>query len=123
MPPDQKLDRVQVAPNKRTDGAIHIIELVRGLNKSYEVVSPNFNAAASPASHEFKTDMTYHAIKGWITCDGPGAIDVEFSRDGIVFGDSWRMFSGENTLLSGLEVSTLRITHLGTDTGYRVWLA
>jgi hypothetical protein len=116
----QKRGAVKVNRGRRSDGGIQTFILARALNKAYE--DDDFTAGESPVVHNFNTDMGYNSIMGWITCDGPGEIQVEFTRDGTTYGDPWRMFPGENTDLRGFDIHALRVTHLGTDTAYRIFL-
>ena len=116
----------RTGPGKRTDGASQVIELCRSLNKTLET---EVNAGNSPVVFDYIGDVGFNAIKGWIICDGDSTGDpdssilVEFSRDGVVYGDAWTMFPGEQTLLSGLEVASLRITRIAFDVDFRIWLA
>ena len=122
MPPAQKrgiLNSLQ----PRSDGANRIMEWIPALNKTYE--DTLFEAGDSPVLLDFFGDQGWNAIQGWITCDGIGGagnIIVDFSRDGIIYGDSWTMRPGENTNLKGFDIHTLRITHTGIDSAYRVFL-
>ena len=124
----QKLDHLpnRVGPGKRTDGASQVIELCRSLNKTLETT---VTVGTSPITFDYIGDVGFNAIKGWIICDGDAtgdpdaSISVEFSRDGVIYGDPWTMFPGEQTLLSGLEVGSLRVTRIAFDVDFRIWLA
>lgn len=115
----QKIGRLDTT-RIRQDGSMRIMQLIQGLNKSYE--DSNFIAGDSPVVLDFYTDMGYNAIQGWITCDGPGDVLVSFSRDGTNYGESWTMKQGENTTLMGIDIATLKLEHTGADSAYRVWL-
>ena len=116
----QKQGAVKASNGRRSDGGIQTHTLVRALNKAYEDTA--FVVGSSPAIHDFNADQGYNSLQGWITCDGPGDILVAFSRDGTTYGDNWTMFNGENTDLKGLDIHSIRITHTGTDSAYRIFL-
>jgi len=89
------------------------------VNKSYE---DTVTAGNSPITIDFNADSGRNAKDGWINCDGEGDLTVAFSRDGITFGDAWTMKKGENTGLRNFDIDSLRITHSGIDSAYRVVL-
>ena len=129
MAVDQKRGRLpdRTGPNLRSDGSARVMELIRSLNKTLETI---VTAGTSPIVFDFLGDVGFVGVKGWIICDGdvvggdPAAsMQVEFSRDGITYGDPWTMFPGEITNLTGLEVATIRVTHTGIDCDFRIWLA
>lgn len=105
---------------KRSDGATEVRQILRALNKTYE---ESITVGTSPKVHSFNVDFGYNAIKGWIICDGEGQMKVEFSRDGIIFGEIWTMRPGERTDLDALDIHTLRITFVAVDSDYRIWQA
>jgi len=94
--------------------------LVEALNKTYEDVS--FVAGDSPVVCNYLSDKGYNAIHSWVICDGPGDILCSFSRDGTNYGDAWTLKEGEMTALTGFDVATIKIEHLGTDSAYRVFM-
>jgi hypothetical protein len=128
MAVDQKLGHLpnRAGMGKRTDGAMAVVELCRSLNKTLE---STVNVGNSPLVYDYIGDVGFNAIKGWIICDGDSggdpdaSISVEFSRDGVTYGDAWTMFPGEQTQLSGLEIGSLRITRIAFDVDFRIWLA
>lgn len=103
-------------------GNLHVREgAFPGLNQTYEDTS--FEAGDSPATHDFYTDSSGRwAIDGWIICDGDGDIQVDYTRDGITYGDKWTMKVGEIVDLSRLDIKKIRITHTGSDSAYRIFL-
>jgi hypothetical protein len=102
------------------------VEICRSLNKTLE---STVTVGNSPLVYDYIGDVGFHAIKGWIICDGEAGDDpdasilVEFSRDGVTYGDPWTMYPGEQTQLSGLEVASIRITRVAFDVDFRIWLA
>lgn len=90
------------------------------LNKTYEDTS--FVALDSPVVHDFNTDTGRNAVDGWLICDGPGDISVDFTRDGTTYGDQWTMKSKDVVDLLRLDINKIRITHSGTDSAYRIFL-
>ncbi len=102
-------------------GNLHVREgAYPGLNKTYEDAS--FAVGDSPAAHDFYTDTGRYASDGYIICDGPGDIQVDYTRDGLTYGDKWVMKSGEQVSLLRLDIKKIRVTHSGTDSAYRIFL-
>jgi len=100
-------------------GNLHVREgPYPGLNKTYEDTS--FIAGDSPATHDFNNDAGRNATDGYIICDGNGDIQVDYSRDGINYGDKWTMKKGERVNLVRLDIDKIRITHTGVDSAYRI---
>jgi hypothetical protein len=101
-------------------GNLHVREgSYPGLNQTYE--STNFVVGDSPATHDFYTDSSgKFAVDGYIVCDGPGNIQVDYSRDGITYGDKWTMKTDEKMSLIRLDIKKIRITHTGTNSAYRI---
>ena len=89
-------------------------------NKSYEDTS--FVSGDSPATHAFYTDTGRNATDGWIKCDGPGDITVDFSANGLTYGDSFTVKNGEVIDVLRMSINKVRITHSGTDSAYRIFL-
>ena len=115
----QKRDRIKTSDSVRSDGATRVMELVRALNKSYE--DTDFTVAESPVTRSIFTDFGYNSIQGYIICDGPGEITFEFTRDGTIFGEPVTIKNGELFNLKGLDVHSIKITHTGTDSSYRIF--
>ena len=89
---------------------------IEEVNKSYE---GTLTTGISPLILDFFADTGRNALDGWITCDGIGSMLVEFSRDGVTYGDPWTMKAGENTQLRNFDVSRIRLTWVA-DTDYRI---
>ena len=88
------------------------------VNKSYEAT---LTAGVSPLVIDFNADAGRNSVDGWITVD-TNSLTVEFSRDGLTYGDPWTMNTGENTHLLNFDIDSLRLTHLGSDAAYRIVL-
>jgi hypothetical protein len=100
-------------------GNLHVREgAYPGLNQTYEDTS--FIAGDSPATHDFYNDSGKFAVDGYIICDGPGDIQVDYTRDGISYGDKWTMKQDEKVSLLRLDIKKIRVTHTGTDSAYRI---
>lgn len=54
------------------------------------------------------------------TASNTGNILVELSSDGSTYGDQFTVYNLETFSLFGYKVKKIRITHTGTDSGYRV---
>jgi len=99
-------------------GNLHVREgSYPGLNKVYE--DTNFVTGDSPQTHDFNSDAGRNATDGYIICDGPGNIKVDYSRDGITFGEQWTMKKGEKVSLLRLDIDKIRITWVA-DSAYRI---
>lgn len=99
-------------PQDRTPGPI------KGLSKAYEVTS--FTSSISPVVYDVNLNLGRHSIDGYIVCDGTGDILIEFSSDGIKFSDQHTLKEDEILLLEYYDIHTIRITHSGTDSSYRI---
>lgn len=81
----------------------------------------NFVEGDSPATHDFNAAEGRNAMRGYIYCDGAGDIQVAISHNGVDFGDTFTMSSGEKTDLEGFNIDKIRITHVA-DSSYRILL-
>ena len=89
---------------------------------NYVSEDTNFQVGDSPATFDFNLAASRNAIDGWIVCDEAGDIQVDFSRDGLTFGEKFTMKSGEIVHLLRLDIDKIRVTHTGTDSFYRIFL-
>lgn len=103
------------------NGNLHVREGVHNfLNKTYENTS--FDSGDSPETCSFHADTGRNAVDGWIQCDGPGNIQVDYSMDGLLYGDKFTVKKNESVDLLRMNINKLRITHTGEDSAYRVFL-
>jgi len=101
-------------------GNLHVREgTYPGLMKTYE--DSSFVTGDSPAVHDFYTDKSAYAIDGYLVCDGDGDIQVDYTRDGIVYSDKATMKKGEQMDLLRLDIRKIRITWVA-DSAYRIVL-
>ena len=98
-----------------TQGALS--EAIPFLNQTYEDTS--FVVGDSPVLLQFNSDAGRNSVDGYVICDGPGNIVVDFSRDGATYGGAWTMYSGEMIGVRNYDIHTLRITYVA-DSAYRV---
>ena len=111
-------DHEQLQAQVDTLGNLHVREgTYPGLNQTYEDTS--FETGDSPQTHDFYTDSGKRAVDGYIINDGPGDIQVDYSRDGINYGDKWIMKKGERASLVRLDIHKIRITWV-SNSSYRV---
>jgi len=105
------------------DGHVIVAGLVADTkNKSYEKTS--FTAAMSPLTLDFYADFSNApASKGYITIDGVGDLLVAYDLDGLGFGSNTTLKRGDTINFDGLSIRKLRLTHSGTDTAYRCFVA
>lgn len=81
----------------------------------------SFVVGDSPATYDVKTALGKIGTDGYIICDGAGDILLTISHDGTNYGNSIRLKSGEKFTLRAISVSKIKITHSGTDSGYRLY--
>lgn len=91
---------------------------VSGNFQSFEDAS--FVVGDSPVVLDVNAALGFNARDGYIACDGTGSIQVEISRDGTNYSDAFTIKIGEVVYLEGADLWKIRITHLGTDSAYRV---
>jgi len=83
----------------------------------------DFTAGDSPATLDINAALGRNATKGSILNDGSAAgedFTLAFSTDGAVFGDEITLKRGEILEFNNQSTDTIRITHSGTDSAYRV---
>lgn len=94
---------------------------------------PQFQAGESPVefvvndqNEATTTDLGRNAHRGYVACDratdlSAGNLTVELAEgDGTIYGDPFTLKSGEVYSIDGMNVAKIRLTHTGTDCGYRV---
>ena len=101
-----------------TSNPLPISKTIDGRTFKYEDTS--FVSGDSPATHDVNTDLGRNAKIGYITCDGPGDILIEISDDGTNFGSQHTLKVEDTINFEGINVDTIRITHSGTDSSYRI---
>jgi uncharacterized protein YdeI (BOF family) len=79
----------------------------------------SFAVGDSPVVLNVHLALGYNARDGYIANDGSGDIQVEVAKD-TVYSDPFTIKSGEVVYLEGADIALIRITHLGTDSSYRV---
>ena len=89
-----------------------------GRTATYEDAS--FTAAESPVTLDANTDLERNGHDGYIICDGTGDILFEVSDNGTDFGGQHTLKKNEIFSLTGLDIDSIKITHSGTDSAYRV---
>ncbi len=84
----------------------------------------NFQSGDSPIEIDIFGSLTggtsYRTAEGYITCDGPGSIQIEVAETPSEYGGALTLKSGESLSLSRSRVGIMKITHLGTDSAYRL---
>ncbi len=116
MPAPQKRGRLKKGDSKRSDGAVEFRQIIRALNKVYEAtITTGVN------THSFFADYEYNAIQGWIVNDGAGQVRFSFSRDGIIYGESYPMRPGEYMDLNGYDIHSIKIAFISVEASYRIW--
>ncbi len=81
----------------------------------------NFVAGGSPITLVPDTDLNSRAGDGYIICDGPGTFQVEIAPlNGSDFDPPFQLKEGDVFSLKGGLAHSIRLTHLGTDSAYRI---
>ena len=80
----------------------------------------SFVAGDSPVVIDVNDALGVNGDNGYIVVDGAGDILVEISHVGTSYLSQFTMKSGEVFSLQGMDVDTIRLTHSGTDSKYRV---
>ncbi len=101
-----------------------VINTVPGsANDGYKFYSDtSFVVGDSPAVIDVNTDLGRNSNIGYIVCDGSGDILVSISSNGTLFGDNITLKNGETLNLDNMNVDSIRITHSGTDSAYRIFV-
>lgn len=88
-----------------------------GLTGSYE--DELFETGESPQTLDVNGDLGKNAHDGYIMNDGPGKLKAQFSNDGISFGGTHTIKSGEPLLLEKLDIDKIKLIWVA-DTAYRI---
>lgn len=108
-----------VAQSFTSSGAAVIsIEKVSDTPEFFEDTS--FVAGDSPVTLDLNTALGRNATNALILCDGAGDFTYEVSNDGVAFGDSITLKRREAKEYADVSIHSIRITHSGTDSAYRV---
>lgn len=103
-------------------GSISSIAKHRGIipdnPKAFEDTS--FVSGDSPAILDINTALNRNGLEGYIINDGVGSFTISFSTNGSTFGDEHTIKENEIFEFTEKSVDSIRITHTGTDSAYRV---
>lgn len=91
---------------------------IAGRTYSYE--ETNFTAADSPRVLDVNTDLGRNTKDGYIVVDGVGDLLVEISDNGTDYGGQHTLKTDERLLLTNIDVDSIRLTHSGVNTAYRI---
>ncbi len=80
----------------------------------------SFVSGDSPFTADVNTALGRNATSGYIINDGTGGFTIAFSIDGSVFGDAITMKKNEVINFTNQSVDSIKITHSGTDSAYRI---
>jgi hypothetical protein len=85
----------------------------------------DFQSGDSPVVLDIAGSIGIPSIDGRLLCKSTsgtqGNILVEISSDGTNYDSQFTVFYFETFPLNGLSIKKIRITHSGTDSGYRVF--
>lgn len=81
----------------------------------------NFVVGDSPVVLDVNAALTRNGKNGSLLNTGLGAMQVEFSDDGIAWGTAFNVGTGEGVDLEGLDIDSIRITWIA-DTAYKAFV-
>jgi hypothetical protein len=81
----------------------------------------SFTSGDSPATLDVNATLSRNSVDGYIKCDGAGDIIVTLSVDGTTYGNDIRMKTDDTLSLKAIDIDSIKITHSGTDSSYRVF--
>ncbi len=81
----------------------------------------NFTAADSPVTLNINAALGEDATTAVLICDGPGDISVQISDDGVKFNTIPLLIRSQETItISSINLKLAKLTHTGSDSGYRL---
>lgn len=90
------------------------------VGKNFVDEDTSFVAGDSPKVLDVNDTLGRNGNRGYIVNDGSGSISVEISHAGTNYTTLFTMKNGETFDLTGWSVDTIRLTHTGTNSSYRV---
>ena len=96
-------------------------ELYKQPRRYYAVNVSNFDSGDSPATIDIFTELSRNSIDGYLVCDGDGDILVSFSHDGTTYGENIVLKKKDSLDLESIDVHSVKITHSGADSSYRLF--
>jgi len=85
-------------------------------SKAFE--DANFTSAESPRTLDVNAALGRNGQDGYIICNGLGDIKVQFSNDGISYGDQHTLKEGWAMSLKGLDIDSIKITWVSDSSYY-----
>jgi len=97
-------------------------------NNIYKVYSEELTSGNSPVTLDVSDDLTakagdgkmYYGNSGILQNNGNYDLQIEISMDGVTFGEAQVLRSREVERLKNSSFKSIRLTHLGDDTGYTI---
>lgn len=91
-------------------------------SKYFASEDSNFVSGDSPVVLDINSELLTNSVDGQIYCTSNAhGIYVEFSSDGTNYGNKFTIIPGEKFSLFGLKIKKIRISHIGSDSSYRVF--
>ena len=115
---DTNDNEINPATEDKQDNIITELQAVSDTPESFEDTS--FVTGDSPATLDINAALGRNATKGYIVNDGAGDFTIAFSIDGTNFGDDHTIKKDEIFEFRDISVDSIRITHEGTDSSYRI---
>ncbi len=104
---------------KMWDGSVFMTETpITDTPEYFEDTS--FVAGDSPVTLDINTALARNATAVLIINDGLGDFTYALSADGTIFGDEIKAKNREQHRYEDVSIDSIRITHSGTDSAYRV---
>lgn len=94
-----------------------------GKDRYFGSEDTNFQSGDSPVVLDVAGSLGVPLVDGWLKNlphASKGDVLVEFSMDGSTYGDQFTMKYLETIPLRGFKIKKIRLTHSGTDAGYRL---
>jgi hypothetical protein len=99
------------------------VPFIHGRDKSYE--DTEFTAGETGRVLDLNTDLGRNGHDGYIKVDtsaaaATGDLLVEISNDGATYGTQKTLKNGDTLRLEKYDIDSIRLTHSGTNCGYRI---
>lgn len=101
--------------------AVRTIGLKKYQAGYFAVADTSFVVGDSPATIDINAALSRNADVGYVTCDGLGNIIINLSENGSTYGNNITLKDGESFSFEGMNVDSVKITHSGADSAYRVF--
>lgn len=88
----------------------------------YQTFEGTLTAVNSPVTIDVNANLGRNSVDGYLVNDGTGDITVDISHNGSIFLDTFTIKQSEVLELDFIDIDTIRLTHTGTNAGYRCFV-